>query len=106
VSPGFFANGGLHLFSRRELSRESDDAQSRPVIVINESLARFEFGATNVVGRRVGVLADSGAPREIIGVVRARSTTPPGQGMGMFYLSYRQRPRSPRMRHWSSTPIW
>jgi predicted permease len=52
VGHGFFEATGTRILEGRGFE-ESDDAAGRPVLVINESLARQAFGEQSPVGRRV-----------------------------------------------------
>lgn len=89
VQPGFFKTLGVRLRGREFTER--DTALSPPVVIINETFARFYFGDDDPIGRRVGISARPGAPVEIVGVVsdfehgspRGGGTTPM-----MSYLPY------------------
>jgi predicted permease len=70
VSPGHFANLGVPLVSGRDF-RESDRKGSPPVIIINQTMAKYFFGNQNPVGRRVGFEDPKDPPtHEIVGVVK------------------------------------
>lgn len=64
VSAGYVESMGLRLRAGRTL-RESDEAAAKPVILINESLARRLWPGRNAVGQTL--LADK--EREVVGVV-------------------------------------
>jgi putative ABC transport system permease protein len=70
VSPGYFQAMQIPLVSGRAFS-ESDTAQSTPVMVINQSMARHLFPGENPIGRRVtwGLPGPSPAWMTIVGVV-------------------------------------
>jgi predicted permease len=75
VSPEYFETVGLTLL-RGRLFDERDDAESRRVVVVNQSFAEGCFGSRNPIGRRVawrGSAVEFGgvddAWREIVGVV-------------------------------------
>jgi predicted permease len=89
VQPDFFKTLRVPLRGREFTER--DTALSPPVVIINETFARFYFGDDDPIGRRVGLAARPGAPVEIVGVVsdfedgspRGGGTTPM-----MSYLPY------------------
>jgi predicted permease len=71
VSPAFFATLGIPLLNGRDFSVR-DNRTSKPVIVIDENLARQLFGSGNPVGKVVQSPVDEkDVAFEIIGVVRA-----------------------------------
>ena len=67
ISPGYFRALGLPLLAGREFT-ESDHAGARRVAVVNETFARYFFGAADPLGRRFDNDLDHDI--EIIGVVR------------------------------------
>jgi predicted permease len=76
VSPEYFETVGIAVVSGREFN-ERDIAQSAPVAIVNESLARRFFKGENPIGRRMGSRRPNGtAPLdiEIVGVVRDAHT--------------------------------
>ncbi|MCI0540448.1 MAG: ABC transporter permease [Verrucomicrobiales bacterium] len=52
VAPGYFGALRLPLLEGRDF-KESDDGNSMPVVIVNESFARRYFPETNPLGRRV-----------------------------------------------------
>jgi predicted permease len=71
VSPGYFGTLGIHLLAGRNF-RESDNASTPKVAVVNRSFALHYFGTeAEAVGRRIGRGTDPSTPTdiEIIGVV-------------------------------------
>jgi predicted permease len=66
VGPAYFSTLGTPLVSGREFD-DRDRARSPKVAVVNETFARYFFGASPAIGRRVTI---AGAAREIVGVVR------------------------------------
>lgn len=69
VSPGYLNVIRLRLRSGR-LYTEVDGAESSPVLVVNETLARQLFGGREAaVGQRVLLAGSAGEPWEVIGVV-------------------------------------
>lgn len=67
VDPGLLRTLGVQLQQGRLLD-ETDNAAARPVVVVNEALARRCFGGEPVLGRHL-VLSDQ-IRREIVGVVQ------------------------------------
>ena len=68
VSPGYFDAMRLRLRSGRAFTR-ADGAESPPVLVVNETLARELFGGEPAVGRRLLPVGAGPEPWEVIGVV-------------------------------------
>jgi predicted permease len=71
VSPGYFRTMGVPVLRGRELEA-SDSESSRPVIVINEALARHLFGDHDPLGQRIARGREPGESavwREVVGVV-------------------------------------
>ena len=71
VSEGYFGTYGTALLSGRDLARD-DVSAARPVVVVNQTLARRFFGQDNPLGRTFRLRGGDGAsaPLEIVGVVR------------------------------------
>ena len=67
VSPGYLEAMRLRLRDGRLLTR-LDRADSPPVVVVNETLARQLFGPGRAVGERV-LFGQSGEPSEVVGLV-------------------------------------
>jgi predicted permease len=68
VSPGYFAAVGTPLLSGREFL-ESDKADSLPVVIITNSMAKKFWPNENAVGKQVGLGAPSFPFMNIVGVV-------------------------------------
>ena len=68
VSPGYFGTMRLRLRSGRAFTR-FDRAESPPVLVINETLARDLFGGEPAVGQRLLPAGAGPEPWEVVGVV-------------------------------------
>jgi len=66
VTPQFFATFGMPLLMGRDFSDE-DTPDSPKVLIINESLTRYFFGAENPLGKRISL--ESYKDLEIVGVV-------------------------------------
>ncbi|HEY3738427.1 MAG TPA: ABC transporter permease [Bryobacteraceae bacterium] len=72
VRPHYFETLDLRLLAGRDIN-DFDTANSRKVVIVNETFARQVFGTSNPIGRAVISLAEPGYPEmahEIIGVVR------------------------------------
>jgi predicted permease len=71
VTPGFFATLGVPLLQGRDFT-QLDKEGAKPVVIIDDLLARRLFGGENPVGKMlVTPLHSQDVPFEIIGVVRA-----------------------------------
>lgn len=68
ISPGYFHLMRVRLVKGREFN-ESDAANSQPVVIINEYLARMLFATRDPVGQRVGFGGLTEPWREVVGVV-------------------------------------
>jgi len=91
TAPGFFETMGIPLLAGRDFT-DRDNRTSTPVVIINESMARYYFGDQNPVGRRVGYPSDTGTPRVIVGVVKDSANDSPRENpQGMSYFPYRDR---------------
>ncbi len=70
VSPGYFNTVGTRLLRGRDFT-PADKSDSRPVIIISESLARNLFNGQEAVGRRLAYLNEQETVwKEIVGVVQ------------------------------------
>ncbi len=68
ASPGYFDVLRLRLRDGRVFT-SVDGAESPPVLVVNETLARELFGGQSAVGERLLLAGSAGEPWEVIGVV-------------------------------------
>jgi predicted permease len=66
VGPGFLSTLGIRLVAGRDFGPQDSEAAPKAVIV-NEAIARFYFGGSNPIGRKVRI---QGSDWEIVGVVR------------------------------------
>jgi predicted permease len=64
ASPAYFETMGIPLHSGRAFTPR-DDRAAPPVVILNETAARFYFGARNPVAQRMVIV---GTDREIVGV--------------------------------------
>ena len=91
VGPGFFEVVGMQLLSGRDFTPQDNKETAPRVAVINETLARFEFGNQNPIGKRFTQRGDKGDPWEIVGVVKnGKDRSLREQNLGMVYVPYRQ----------------
>ena len=70
VTPDFFATAGIRLLRGRGFDG-TDQPDSRPVAIINQSLARGLFSGRDPLGARIRVLEENGPGRvlDVVGVV-------------------------------------
>jgi predicted permease len=84
IGPGYFATLGIPIVAGRDFSER--DADGAPMVaIVNETFARYFFGAENPIGRRFGFSAQDDAGRmEIVGVVKdtVYSQVRPGEAGG------------------------
>jgi putative ABC transport system permease protein len=102
ATPGYFDAVGQPVVVGRVIN-EHDTADSLPVVVANEALARQYFGTTDVVGRRI-TFGNPTDPKTtwptIVGVVRdvrRASAGPQLDARPEVYFPYSQRARSSMM---------
>jgi putative ABC transport system permease protein len=69
VTPHFFRTMGIQQIAGRDFN-ESDRADSPPVVIISESLAKRVFPGEDPLGKRLSIAAGQGLRSEIVGVVR------------------------------------
>ena len=80
VGPGYLTTLGIPLRAGRELAA-TDAETARPVVVVNQALAKAFGGAASALGRRVIIghgTPGAGAPREIVGVAADVADGRPG----------------------------
>jgi predicted permease len=72
IGPGYFTTVGVPMLLGRDVGLKDTEASPR-VAVINETMAKFYYGAANPIGRKF-IIEDPGNPKgmptEIIGVAR------------------------------------
>jgi predicted permease len=69
VTPGFFETVGIPLVEGRDFTRFDTDS-TPPVVILNETMARFYFGSTQAIGQRLDfVRPHSYPPYQVVGVV-------------------------------------
>ena len=90
VGPRYFETMGIPLVSGREFT-ERDVKGAPPVAIINETMAKYYFGATNPIGRRFGFGRGKATDIEIVGVVKdVRSLELRDQAPRFVYIPYAQ----------------
>jgi predicted permease len=88
ISPEYLGAAGTRLLSGRNFTWH-DDANSPPVVLVNETFARMMFGNTSAVGQRF-LLYRGTRPKEVVGVVedgKYQSLTEDAQPAMFFPLS-------------------
>ncbi|HYL78503.1 MAG TPA: ABC transporter permease [Bryobacteraceae bacterium] len=94
ILPDFFRTLGVPLLAGREFT-ERDNETAPPVVILNESMARFYFGGDNPIGRHVAFGQQTGYPVEVVGVVRDfESGSPRAAGMPRMRTFFPYRDRS------------
>ena len=68
VTPDYFRAAGISVLRGRSFTRD-DRADTVPVIMINQTMARRVFGDADPIGRRIRSWRDENLLREIVGVV-------------------------------------
>jgi putative ABC transport system permease protein len=93
ATPGYFATLGLRLLAGREFT-DGDDADARPVVIVNEKLARSAWGTESPVGRDLVLDYQRGPyPYRVVGVVRdARFDGPRAEPVPEIYIPHAQNP--------------
>ena len=90
VTDGFFETLGMRVLQGRTFT-DRDTVAVQRVVVINERLARIEFGSENPIGRRARVGVATQTPFEIIGVVADdRHIGVDADPTPTFFMPYRQ----------------
>jgi predicted permease len=97
VAPDYFRTMGMPLLMGREFN-DRDVAGAPLVAVVNETLARYYFGAESAIGKRFGFRSmDDPAAMEIIGVVKdsfyadmRQGTTTENETPRVIYIPYQQ----------------
>jgi putative ABC transport system permease protein len=69
VTPGYFKTMGITVLRGREFTSE-DNANSRRVAIINETMARQYFPGEDPIGKRINLTNGPDRYREIVGIVR------------------------------------
>jgi predicted permease len=87
VTPTFFETAGMPLLAGRAFT-ERDTDTAPPVVIINETLARFLLDGQNPIGTRIGW--PNRGMQEIVGVVRDGKHGTPRDRRGITYFPYRQ----------------
>jgi len=92
VTPGYFSTMGITLLRGRVVS-EQDQAESLPVAVINQALARRQWPGEDPVGKRIRYGANFGTVVTIVGVVEdTKGQNETDVFEPEVYLAHRQSP--------------
>jgi len=90
ISPDFFATMGIELVKGRIFTR-SDDAGTRPVVIVNESFVRRHWPDGNAIGQRVTLFDDQKPWLDVVGVVRdARQESVLEEPFPCMYIPFAQ----------------
>ena len=90
VTPEYFRTVGIHIVRGRAFAR-TDTAESRPVMIINETMAKKVFGTKDPIGRKMRSWRDENVLREIVGVVSdVRYTGLASTETSLVYVPHRQ----------------
>ncbi len=90
ATTGYFRTMRIPLKAGRDFT-EQDGAETPPVVVVNESLARRVFPGEDPVGKRITVWRDEKFAREIVGVVGdVKSTRLDAKTESQIYVPYAQ----------------
>jgi putative ABC transport system permease protein len=90
ATPDYFKTMRIPVKAGRAFA-EQDRAESPPVVVVNESLARQVFPGEDPVGKRLTVWRDEKFAREIVGVVGdVKSSRLDAQTNSQIYVPYAQ----------------
>ena len=68
LTPDYFKTMRIPVKTGRSFT-DGDTAETPPVVVVNESIARRIFASEDPIGKRITVWPDEKFPREIVGVV-------------------------------------
>src|SRR5262245_31467401 len=90
IGPWYFETVGMTILRGRGLTVQ-DDENAPAVTVINETLARYYFGAEDPIGRRFGWSPNNSGQVEIVGVVKdAKYNSLREPSLRTFYIPYFQ----------------
>jgi putative ABC transport system permease protein len=69
ISPNYFRTMGIQLSDGRDFT-EGDGAQTQPVVIINETLAKRHFPDEDPIGKLLKITYGKPVPRQIVGVIK------------------------------------
>jgi predicted permease len=95
ISTNYFTSLGIPVIAGRDFS-DQDDAAHPLVAIINETMARYFFGATNPIGKKMATSDDPKTPLniEIVGLVKDAKYVNLKEGPRWhFYTAMAQQPR-------------
>jgi putative ABC transport system permease protein len=92
VGPGYFSTMGIPLVAGREFT-DRDVLGAPKVCIINETMAKYFFGAENPLGRHVGAGRAATPDMEIVGIVKDAKSVTLREAIPRFvYMPYMQDP--------------
>jgi predicted permease len=92
VEERYFDTMGIALLAGRTF-KDSDDSDTAPVAIVNDTLARRYWPDGSALGKRLQVLGSEGGLAEVVGVVRTTTMGFPGElPQNAVYFPFRQRP--------------
>jgi predicted permease len=86
VGADYFTVMGLQLVEGRPFSR-ADEAEARPVVIVNETMARQFWPGTSAVGQRIYPDGFDNPPVEVIGVARDHKVRSMGETPRPYMLT-------------------
>ncbi|HZT29638.1 MAG TPA: ABC transporter permease [Bryobacteraceae bacterium] len=90
VAPGYFSLMRIPLVAGRDFT-DQDDADARPVLIVNEAFARRFFQGRDPIGRQVRIEGCCGRPWSVIGVVQnSKQNNPAEAPFPYFYAPFQQ----------------
>jgi putative ABC transport system permease protein len=94
--PGYFRALGIPLITGRDFD-EHDTFEAKPVVIVNESMARTFFGDQNPIGKRLALdmwllFGDRKPMREVVGVVADVKHAGIEAARPLVYMPLAQRP--------------
>jgi len=93
IDDRYFDTMDIPLLAGRAFE-STDDSDSTPVAIVNDTLARHYWLDKDPLGKRVRLLEPHGALVDIVGVVKTTTHGYPGElPQEAIYFPYRQRPR-------------
>jgi predicted permease len=103
VGTDYFKTLGIPLLAGRDLQRTDRKGAPR-VAVINEKMARYFFGGTNPIGKKIGSMRDPQPNIEIVGIVKdGKQSSLRDEIPRVVYIPYDQEEDIGRMNFYART---